>query len=222
MPTAWGALLLTGLLAAAGWVGVRGLYPFLAPDQPVGHGVLVVEGWVGENGFERALAAYATGRYQRLVTSGGPIERGALFLRFDSYAAMAAAYLRARGVPEAALAVIPAPASAQDRTFLSAVSVRDWLAEQGLHPEGLDVVSQGPHARRTWRLYRQAFGDEVAVGIYAAPPEDYDAGAWWHLSGGTKDVLTEAIGWAWTACCFHPAARGSAEEKWGPAPALRE
>jgi hypothetical protein len=170
---------------------------------------------VDEPAFDEAAAAWRSGRYTKLVTAGGPVERDASYLPFESYAERGAEQLRARGVPADAIAAVAAPASAQERTFLSAVMVRDWAAKEGLEASALDVFSQGPHARRSWRLYRLAFGDRVEVGIHAAPPDRYDPAHWWRTSAGAKDVLTEGIGFAWTACCFRPAAPGSRDEKWG-------
>jgi hypothetical protein len=117
-------------------------------------------------------------------------------------------------VPAEAIAVVSTPESARDRTYLSAVMVREWIGRSGLAVRGLDVLSEGAHARRTWRLYRMALGGDLAVGIRAAPP-GYDRTAWWRSSQGAKEVLGEAIAWSWTACCFHPGPHGSLDEKWG-------
>jgi hypothetical protein len=216
VPTAAGWLLLALLAAGLGQVALRRLYPFLAPQAPVGHGVLVVEGWLSEDAFDAAAAVWRSGGYTLLVTTGGPLERGPLAASVPSFAEFAARSLEQRGVPRTALAVVPAPASAQDRTFLSAVMVRDWVESRGEQISALDVVSEAAHARRTWLLYRAAFGDELPIGIRAAPPHGYDPEAWWRTTGGVKDVLAETIGWAYVACCFDPGPRGSHEERWGP------
>jgi hypothetical protein len=132
-----------------------------------------------------------------------------------SYAEYASQALRARGLPPEVLAVVPSPPSARERTFLSAVLVREWIEQNRADARALDVVSQGAHARRSWSLYRMAFGDGAAVGIRATAPDGYDGALWWRTSSGAKEVISEAIAWTWTACCFHPGPRGSLEEKWG-------
>ena len=71
----------------------------------------------------------------------------------------------------------PRRESAQDRTFLSAVVVRDWLRRQGGTIDAVDLFSGGVHARRSRLVYRIAFGPEVDVGVFAAPPRRYDARA---------------------------------------------
>ncbi len=219
-PTAWGWGLLLALIAGGSWLGVRTLYDFLAPNQPIGRGVLVVEGWVDESGLEKAALLWNAGGYDRLVTTGGPVEHYASLLPFETYAEQAAAILRSRGIPAREIAVVPARASVRDRTFASAVALREWLSANGGDARAIDVVSEGPHARRTWRLYQLAFGDGVAIGIRSVAPELYSPAAWWKSSAGAKDVLTEAIAWAWIACFFHPPPRGSYDEMSGSGPAF--
>lgn len=181
----------------------------------MGGGLLVVEGWAGVPAFDEAARRFATGAYSRVATTGGPIEADSPCARLDAtWAEHAVRNLRERGVPEAALDAVAAPASAQDRTFLSAVALREWLDAHGRAPDRIEVVTLGPHGRRTRRLYRQAFGEDVAVGIVSVPSSEYDPAHWWWSSEGTKRVVVESIGLAWTACCFEPGPRGSQREKW--------
>jgi len=215
VPTATGWALLAVLLLGGARLGLPWLYGFLAPDRLEGHGVLVVEGWISETAFDEALRTWREGDYAKIVTTGARIERGACPESVKTYAEYAARALEVRGVPAEAIAVVSTPESARDRTYLSAVMVREWLERSGLAVDAIDVLSEGAHARRTWRLYGKAFGDDLPVGIRAAPPE-YDPAGWWRISSGAKDVITEAIGWSWAACCFHPGPRGSLDEKWAP------
>jgi|GEM_PF-788184 len=219
LPTLPGALLLAAGSFVLLWLGTSSVYDFLALDAPLGSGLLVVEGWVADTAMDDALARYRRGGYQRLVTTGGPIERWSQLLGFDTFAEAAGQLARAKGLPASELAVVPAPASAQDRTFLSAVMVREWARREGLEVRTLDVYSAGPHARRSRWLYQQAFGRGVRVGVIAGPPAGYDPARWWRSSAGVKSVLMEAISWGWTLCCFHPGSPGSWQEKWGPAAA---
>jgi len=70
------------------------------------------------------------------------------------------------------------------------------------------------HARRSWLVYRMAFGDGVEVGVLSARPTGYDLQRWWTTSTGVKTVIGEALSLAWTKCCFWPAPKGSHEERW--------
>lgn len=216
LPTLAGWLLLIALAAAFGFASLRSLYPFLAPVAPIGQGLLVVEGWAGAPAFDEAAARFRSGRYGAIVTAGGPIEADAPFADAGTWAEHAARELRERGIPDASIHAVATPASARDRTYLSAVMVRDWIAARGEPVAALDVISLGPHGRRSWSLYRRAFADDVEVGILSVRSDEYDPSRWWRSSEGSKTLITEATGLAWTLCCFHPGPRGSHEERWGP------
>jgi len=107
----------------------------------------------------------------------------------------------------------PAPASAQDHTFLSAVMIREVLATDN-KISAFDVYSAGVHSRRTHKVYSLAFDSNFDIGILSATPATYDASLWWKDSDGVKSVLVETISLLWTTCCFHPPPPGSHEEKW--------
>lgn len=219
LPTFWGWF---GLLAVAGAACVmvgRYIHPFLAQNDPAPQArILVVEGWMSGEALDQAVAAFRTGGYERAVTTGGPIERWLDFRGSSNYADWTASYLKTHGLADADVTPVPAPASAQDRTFLSAVKVRDWAARQGLAVNAIDVFSEGTHARRSRMLYRMAFGSNVDVGVLSARPQEYDEHRWWRTSVGTKSVLAEAVSLLWTTCCFRPAPSGSHEEIWGVPP----
>jgi uncharacterized SAM-binding protein YcdF (DUF218 family) len=220
LPTLWGGLLLLVLVAGAAVMLGRDAYALLAPNEPA-HGrdgsgarTLVVEGWLGQDELIQAAARFRAGHYRRVLTTGGPIEAWSDVGGWHSYALRAAAYLRAHGLAESEVIALPAPASAQDRTYLSAVMVRDWGERTDTALEAIDLVSAGVHARRSRWLYRMALGSAVEVGVYAARPTEFDAVRWWTSSAGVKLTLGEVLGLAWTACCFWPAAHGTLAERW--------
>ncbi len=219
LPTLLGWLMLLLLAAAACVMAGRLIYPFLAPNDPVAQArILVVEGWMSGDELDQAVVAYRTGRYDRVLTTGGPIERWLNFRGSSNYADWAANYLRTHGLAHADVTPVPGPASAQNRTFLSAVMVRDWAARQGLALKAFDLFSAGAHARRSRMLYRMAFGTDVEVGVLSARPQEYDERHWWRSSAGARSVLGEAISLLWTTCFFHAAPPGSREEMWGRLP----
>jgi len=220
LPTLWGAVLLCGLLAIALLGAARTVGGFLARSDPAGGAdglgarTLVVEGWLDPRELDAAIATARRGRYERVVTSGGPIESWHDGVVWPSYAARAADYLRRHGL-EGPVVAVAAPASAKDRTFLSAVVVREWLRREQPGLDTIDVFSAGAHARRSRLAYRMAFGSGVEVGVIAATPRSYDIDRWWTSSEGAKTVLNELLSLAWTKCCFWPADDGSREGRWG-------
>jgi hypothetical protein len=214
VPTLWSWLIL--LVAGGVLVTSAGghLSFFLAPNQPVGAHVLVVEGWMDAIELDGGIEAYRSGGYERVVTTGGPIEG---FERIDAsqtYAERSRNYLVRHGVPADSVIAVPAPASLQNRSFLNAVMVREWVSQSGLAIDALDVFSSGVHGRRSWLLYAMAFDSPMRIGILSGRPSNYDLDGWWRTSIGTKEVLGETIAWIWTKLFFHPGPRGSQDELW--------
>lgn len=214
VPTIWGWLVLllvgTGMLLGA----ALGLHPFLATSEPVHARLLVVEGWLAPAALEQALETFRSGGYERVATTGGPIDSAPEFCPYATWAQRAGDWFKQRGVAAAAVTVVDAPASRQDRTFLSAVMVREWAKRESADLKAIDVFSSGAHSRRTRLLYRMAFGPDVAVGIYAARPDNYDPARWWRSSLGAEAVLAETLKLAWTKCFFWPGPPGSNDELW--------
>jgi hypothetical protein len=215
LPTWQGTLLLLAIVAALCAAVVPRLASYLAVDEPAagrdgqGARTLVVEGWLDAAALDEAVALTKQRRYERIVASGGPIESWPEGLSWPSYAERAADYLRRHGAGE--VVAVPAPASARDRSFLSAVVVRDWLRRHEGAGDAVDVFSGGVHARRSRLVYRLAFGPAVEIGIFAARPRDYPLERWWTTSEGAKAVLGEIVGLAWTRCCFRLPAQEAAD-----------
>jgi hypothetical protein len=204
VPTLWGwlALAVAGMLLAA--AVVRGLYPLLAMTEPVGGPVLIVEGWMAPKELEEAAIAYSTGRYTLVITTGGPVHHGWLGTYKETYADQAAEFLRYRGLPPRAIVAVPSAITQEDRTFHSALRVREWAKRANVRIDGADVVSAGPHTRRSRLLYQLALGEDVRVGAIATRPYDYDPARWWRSSVGAKDVWEQAVGLLWVKWFFQP------------------
>jgi len=202
LPTLWGWILILGAGAGALLFLGMNLYPFLAPNAPVGAPFLVVEGWVHQDALDQAAATYRSRGYERILTTGGPISDWPR--THASYAERAADYFRQSGIPPSAVVALPAPQSRVERTYQSAVSVREWSRRSGVRIPAVDVFSVGAHARRSRTLFRLALGPEVAVGILAAPPDGYEPARWWRSSVGARHVIDEAIGLVWVTLFFWP------------------
>jgi DUF218 domain len=224
LPTPWGVLLLCIVVAALAILAARHVGGYLAAsDRAVGRDgkgarTLVVEGWLDESDLDEAIATFRRGHYERVVTAGGPIDSWQEGVVWPTFAERVANYLKRHGLADADVVAVPAPASTQERTFLSAIVVRDWARRLEPPLDALDLFSSGPHARRSRLAYRMAFGAGVEVGVLAAAPRRYDVEHWWRTSEGAKAVLGELLGLAWTNCCFWPGAAGSHEERWAVPP----
>ena len=221
LPTLWGWLVLLALLAVVALLLARYAHDFLALDEPArgkdgaGARTLIVEGWMDEAELAQAIAVFRRGRYERVLTTGGPVESWAEALPWKTFADRGAGYLVSHGLSEVPVVAVPAPASVQDRSFLSAVMVRDWARRNAVVLDAVDLFSAGFHTRRSRLVFRMALGPGVEVGALTAKPRDYDPERWWTTSVATKLMIGEVISLAWTHCCFWPPPAGSHEERWG-------
>ena len=215
LPTLWGWFVIILILILTFGYIFKHLALFLAKSQPVQGQYLIVEGWLDEQSLLKAKMLFERGSYKLLITSGGP-ETGRLKPDYPSYADKASAFLIKQGFEPNKLHIASAPASAQNRTYLSAVKVRQWFEQQNMLPDAFDIVSSSVHARRTQQLYQTAFGDNVKVGVIAIAPQRYSLQSWWLSSEGVKSVLAEIVGLGYTFCCFEPGEVGSHHELWGP------
>jgi hypothetical protein len=204
LPTLWGWLALLLGAAVCTLALLRGLYPFLAVTQPVGAAVLVVDGWLGDKELDGAIEVFRAGGYERIVTTGGPLHSWPESSPESTYAHRAADYLRRHGVGTAPITAAPSPITNQDRTYRSALMVRAWARRSGIELGKIDVVTRGPHARRSRLLYEEAFGRLVQVGVISIRPQDYDERQWWRSSTAAQDVAEQAVGLLWVELFFDP------------------
>ncbi|OUR87026.1 hypothetical protein A9Q92_04930, partial [Methylophaga sp. 42_8_T64] len=131
LPTLWGLFILLLVVTLTASLIIRQAGHFLAQQAPINGQVLVVEGWLSEPALLLAAKLFRDGNYSLLLTTGGPNTRE-LNPTYPSFADKAAAFLINQGLEPSQIISLPTPASAQNRTYLSAVIVRDWLANN--HP----------------------------------------------------------------------------------------
>lgn len=204
VPTARGWLL--GLLAAAGagaavFFGAR---PFLAVSRPVKADVLVVEGWIAEYGLAEAGHEYVDGHYRLVVVTGGPPSVEADLIYDRSYARLAAQELKRQLGGSARVQAVPAKSIGRDRTYTSALALKDWLRANEPGVNAVNVLTVGFHARRTRLLVEKALGPDYRVGIIAVRDREYDPEHWWRYSEGVKEIISESAAYIYARFFFHP------------------
>jgi hypothetical protein len=202
LPTWRGLLLLLVLLAIAGAALLFGLYPFLAQQAPRDAGALVVEGWLDDASLPDVRQQVRAHHLTLIYVTGQPIEPGSRIRDYGTYANYGASRLREMGLPEAI--AVPGPPVTRDRTFASAVALRDWMRAHGDAPREITVLTSGPHARRSRLLFQKALGDLAEVGVIGATPLEYDPHRWWRSSAGFREVTGEAIAWLYARLLFWP------------------
>jgi uncharacterized SAM-binding protein YcdF (DUF218 family) len=198
-------IVLVGVAITLATVGLRGIYPFLAITQPVNTNILVVEGWVHPYAIKAGVNEFKNGSYKRIFTTGGPVVgKGGYVNDFQTSASVGADLLKKAGTPSDLVQMVPSRVIGRDRTFHSAVALRDWLNDHGIRLHSFNIVTEDVHARRTYLLFRKAFGSKVAVGVISVPNPDYDAKHWWRNSEGAQEVLSEFVAYIYASFFFAP------------------
>src|SRR4030095_8191704 len=104
----------------------RSVYPFLATTHRVNANILVVEGWIHEYAIRAALKEFQSNHYERVFTTGGPIEGAAGYINdYNTAASGGADLLRKNGLPNESLQMVPSRVMDHDRTYGSAIALRN-------------------------------------------------------------------------------------------------
>lgn len=194
----WALMLAIGLSLAVGFIFT--LNRFLSVTERVAADVVVVEGWIPDFAVRAGLEEFRRGQYREILTTGGPLEVGEFLAEYDTHAKIARATLEKMGAPLGALHAVSAPKVKRDRTYVSAVALREWWSQHESGPLAFNVVTTSAHARRTRLLFEKAFGPEARIGIIAVPDERFDDARWWASSQGFRTVSDELIGYLYARC----------------------
>ena len=181
------------------------IHPFLTPTQRVDANILVVEGWVHDYVIRAAAKEFMTGGYKQVFSTGGPSTgSGGYTGDADTSASVGAGELRASGISSTFIQMVPSHVIGRDRTYYSAVALRDWFRERNMNVGSFNIVAEDAHSRRTWLLFQEAFGDEAKVGIISVPNPDYDAKLWWRSSEGFREISSETLAYLYARLFFYP------------------
>jgi hypothetical protein len=203
VPT-WRGWCLLSVISLALVIGaIRGAYPFLAVTDSRPGGVLVVEGWAADYALEAAVTESRRFSYEKVYVTGGAIEQGGPLSNYKTYAELGTATLLALGLSTNLVQPVPGPKVRQDRTYASAVAFKKWVDEHGIQLTRVNVLTVGPHARRSRLLFQKSLGN-VPIGVIAVAEPDYNARHWWRSSQGFRIVTSEAIAYLYARFLFRP------------------
>ena len=201
----YGRLIVALLLLLVGTLCIESIYPFLAITHRVNANILVVEGWIHEYAIRAAAKEFQSNHYQRVFTTGGPVTgTGGYINDFHTSASVGADLLKKNGLANGIVQMVPSRVMDRDRTYGSAVALRDWFRDHNMAVHGIDIVTEDIHARRTRLLFQKAFGKDVQVGIIAVANVDYPANRWWRYSQGLRDVVSEFAAYLYARLAFFP------------------
>lgn len=97
---------------------------------------------------------------------------------------------------------MPAPFAQQDRTYTSAVALKNWLRQSATDETSINVVCKGAHARRSRLLFQMAFGEDSRVVVLAIEDRDYDPRHWWKFSRRVRTVVDELVAYIYAVVVF--------------------
>jgi uncharacterized SAM-binding protein YcdF (DUF218 family) len=181
---------------------LRTLEPFLAVNAPIPGGVMVVEGWASDHAIDAAIAELQRNHYDKVFVTGGPIEHGAPLSEYNTQAEFGAAVLLKKGLSPAQVEAVPSPLVTKDRTFTEALTLKKWLREHGQSCSKFNLITEGPHARRSRLMFQKALGPGAEVGVIPVPPLSYDEKHWWRSSPGVRTVIGEALAYGYARFLF--------------------
>ncbi len=200
-----GWLLLSSAGLVAAYFAFLNIHPFLAVTHRVNTNILVVEGWIHRYSIRGGVEEFKNGSYERIFTTGGPwTGEGGYTNDYNTSASVSAESLKKFGVPDDLVQMVPSRVIARERTYSSAVALRDWFREHNTPVHSINVLTEDAHARRTRLLYQKAFGKNVAVGVIAISNPDYDPTQWWRYSDGVREVIGESIAYVYAQFFFYP------------------
>ncbi len=199
-----GWLLAVLLVVGAGFLFVLKVHDFLAVDAPVKTSVLVIEGWVPRYAVTNFVAQVVNDYTDIYTTGGATLADRKSRSDADTYASVTKARLMRAGVPAAKLHVVPSWIVKRDRTYSSALALKEWCRTNNIQLTTINVVTLGPHARRSRLLHEKALGKEVKIGIIPLTNEEYDPDHWWRYSEGVKEVLSESAAYLYSRFLFSP------------------
>ena len=73
---------------------------------------------------------------------------------YSTYAEMAKLKLIILGIDSSKILAVPNRNTSINRTLATALDVRDYLLSNNIKFKGINIMSAGPHARRTWITYK--------------------------------------------------------------------
>jgi uncharacterized SAM-binding protein YcdF (DUF218 family) len=141
-----------------------------------------------------AKAEFERGKYQYIVTSGGPMNNRWASQDWN-YATESYKLLVRLGVPPDHVIAAPASDVESHRTFESALVVRETLQKRGLHPAFVNVFTFGVHARRSRLVFAKALAPETKTGVISWIPDGYSDGPWWKSSERSLSLIKETVGY---------------------------
>jgi hypothetical protein len=100
---------------------------------------------------------------------GEPDKKIRIINNFNSNDELARNKLLSMGIDSSLVTAVSAKRSRINRTLTSAMAFRDWLETNKIAVKGINILSMGTHARRTWMTYNKILNEKYDIGIISLP-----------------------------------------------------
>jgi hypothetical protein len=199
----WLAVLaVSGLLI---YLFMTGIVPYLSTNRPVKAEILSVEGYMPDYAIREAMHIFHRDKYKHLLVTGNKRTKGAHLDQYANDGEYSAAVLIQMGFDSSKLTVVAVHSDIRkDRTYHSALALGEWITKNQPGLKAVDIVSLGCHARRSRRLFQEALGDSVTVGVHSVTDQSFDPERWWKSSHGFREITKETIAWIYARWFFRP------------------
>lgn len=108
---------------------------------------------------------------------------------FSSSAELARNWLMAEGIDSTLIKAVPCEKVTINRTLTSALAFRDWLKVTNTDIKGINIISMGTHARRTWMVYNKILDEKYPIGIISLPDINYNRSGIYKLLKTIRETL---------------------------------
>lgn len=154
--------------------------------------------------FSEAVVKFKEGNYSLVLVPGSNMDRSLFFPGMKTVCEASSVILMYKGIPPEKIVPVYFKKVAKDRTYQSAIAVKNWLKSNKYNHVSLNLFTQSTHARRSWFLYKKATNGEFEIGIIASQPDDYNSKQWWKTSNGVRSVIDETVAYLYATIFFHP------------------
>ncbi len=203
-PTIWGWLVIIAVILLVGRASLTGIVKFLSLNDPVESKTMVLEGWVPTYAVKDAMKYFRDNEYERLIITGIPIVNYEFIAPYKNTAEATLLAVRYYGYNDTVyLAEIPTTVLV-DRTYNTAVETKLLFDSNPDWPKSMNIYSVGVHARRTYTMFRNAFGNTYNIGVLSQRDRTFDPMSWWKSSKGFRNVSNEFIATLYVMAFFHP------------------
>jgi hypothetical protein len=86
-----------------------------------------------------------------------------------SSAQSARKWILEKGIDSSAVLAVTGERVKINRTLTSALAFRDWVKKSDIPIKGINIISLGTHARRTWMTYNKVLNEKYEIGIISLP-----------------------------------------------------